>query len=45
MVVMKSQLYAFDLSRTDATVFEVPFIGLATDARAIASSFDSFLAT
>jgi len=38
------EAYAFDLSRMDATVFEVPFIGLATDARAIASSFDSFLA-
>lgn len=37
--------YAFDLSRTDATVFEVPFIGWPTDARAIASSLDSFLAT
>jgi hypothetical protein len=31
------EAYAFDLSRTDATVFEVPFIGLPTDARAIAS--------
>src|SRR5579864_1126834 len=39
------EAYAFDFSRTDATVFEVPFIGLPTDARAIASSFDSFLAT
>ncbi len=39
------EAYAFDLSRTDATVFEVPFIGLPTDARAIASSIDSFLAT
>ena len=39
------EAYAFDLSRPDATVFEVPFIGLPTDARAIASSIDSFLAT
>jgi|ERR1017187_595541 hypothetical protein len=39
------EAYAFDLSGTDATVFEVPFIGLPTDARAIASSLDSFLAT
>jgi hypothetical protein len=39
------EAYAFNLSRTDAMVFEVPFIGLPTDARAIASSFDSFLAT
>jgi len=39
------EAYAFELSRTDATVFEVPFIGSPTDARAIASSFDSFLAT
>jgi SMI1/KNR4 family protein SUKH-1 len=39
------EAYAFDVSRTDATVFEVPFIGLSTDARAIASSFDSFLTT
>jgi len=39
------EAYAFDLSRTDAVVFQVPFIGLPTDARAIASSFDSFLAT
>src|ERR1700751_4204552 len=39
------EAYAFDLSRTDATVFEVPFIGLPTHARAIARSFDSLLAT
>ena len=38
------EAYAFDLSRPDATVFEVPFIGLPTDARVIASSFDSFVA-
>ena len=39
------EAYAFDLSRIDAGVFEVPFIGLPNDARAIASSFNSFLAT
>ena len=39
------EAFAFDLSRTDATVFEVPFVGLPTDARLIANSFDSFLAT
>ena len=37
------EAYAFDLSRTDATVFEVPFVGLRTDVRPIANSFDSFL--
>ena len=37
------EAYAFDLSRIDATVFQVPFIGLPTDARAIADSFHSFL--
>jgi hypothetical protein len=39
------EAYAFDLSRMDATVFEVPFVGFPTDARAIANSFDSFLTT
>ena len=39
------EAYAFDLSRTDTTVFEVPFVGSRTDTRAIANSFDSFLAT
>ena len=39
------EAYAFDLSRTDATVFEVPFIGLPNDATAISNSFGSFLAT
>jgi hypothetical protein len=39
------EAFAFDLSRTDATVFEVPFVGLPTDARLIANSFDSFLTT
>jgi SMI1/KNR4 family protein SUKH-1 len=38
------EAYAFDLSAKGATVFELPFIGLASDAWAIASSFDSFLA-
>ena len=37
------EAYAFDLSRTDATVFEVPFIGVPPDARAIASSLHSLL--
>jgi hypothetical protein len=39
------EAYAFDVSRSDAPIFEVPFIGLPTDARAIASSLDSFLGT
>jgi hypothetical protein len=39
------EAYAFDVSRSDATVFAVPFIGLPTDAKAIAGSFDSFLGT
>jgi hypothetical protein len=39
------EAYAFDLSRRDGTVFEVPFVGFPTDARAIANSFDSFLTT
>jgi hypothetical protein len=38
------EAYALDLSRMDATVFEVPFVGFPTDAKAIANSFDSFLA-
>ncbi|HUK29504.1 MAG TPA: SMI1/KNR4 family protein [Candidatus Acidoferrum sp.] len=38
------EAYAFDVSRNDATVFEVPFIGMPSDARAIANSFDSFVA-
>jgi len=39
------EAYAFDLSRTDATVFEIPFIGLPTGARPSSKSFDSFLVT
>ena len=36
--------YAFDVSVKDPTVFEVPFIGMASDATAIADWFDSFIA-
>jgi hypothetical protein len=38
------EAYAFDVSENEPTVFEVPFIGVSSDARAIASSFDSFVA-
>ena len=38
------EAYAFDVSENEPTVFEVPFIGMSSDARAIASSFDSFVA-
>jgi hypothetical protein len=38
------EAYGFDVSGNDATVFEVPFIGMPSDASAIANSFDSFLA-
>jgi SMI1 / KNR4 family (SUKH-1) len=38
------EAYAFDVSGNDASVFEVPFIGMPSDARAIANSFDSFIA-
>jgi len=38
------EAYAFDTSGEDATVFEVPFIGMPSDARAIADSFDALLA-
>jgi len=37
------EAYAFKISRTDGAVFEVPFIGLPSDARIIADSFDSFV--
>jgi SMI1/KNR4 family protein SUKH-1 len=37
------EAYAFDISGEDATVFEVPFIGMPSDARAIADSFDTLL--
>lgn len=33
-----AEAYALSLSETDSTVFEVPFVGLPTDARVIASS-------
>ena len=35
--------YAFDISGNDATVFDVPFIGMPRDASAIADSFDALL--
>ena len=38
------EAYAFDVSRREPTVFQDPFIGMSTDARAIASWFDSFMA-
>ena len=38
------EAYAFNISGINPTVFEVPFIGLPSDARMIASSFDSFVA-
>lgn len=38
------EAYAFDVSRNNSTVFEVPFIGTPSDATAIADSFDSAIA-
>ena len=38
------EAYAFNISGNDPTVFEMPFIGLPSDARMIASSFESFVA-
>jgi hypothetical protein len=38
------EAYAFNVSANDSTVFVVPFIGMPSDARAIANSFDSFVA-
>ena len=38
------EAYAFDVSGNDATVFEVPFIAMPSDARVLATSFDSFVA-
>lgn len=35
--------YAFDTSRGDSTVYDVPFIGMPTDARPIADSFEALL--
>ena len=37
------EAYAFKVSGTDDAVFEVPFIGLPSDARMIADSFESFV--
>lgn len=37
------EAYAFDIAEGGPVVFEVPFIGLPSDARAIASSFESFI--
>jgi hypothetical protein len=34
--------YAIDVSGNDTSVFEVPFIGMPSDASIIASSFESF---
>jgi len=39
------EAYAFDVSADDPTLFEVPFIGMWLHAKAVADSFDSFLAT
>jgi hypothetical protein len=37
------EAYAFKVSGTDSAVFEVPFIGLPSDATLIADSFESFV--
>ena len=37
------EAYAFNVSESDGAVFEVPFIGLASDAKMIADSFGSFV--
>ena len=37
------EAYAFDVSASDRRVFEVPFIGMPSDARPVADSFDSFV--
>jgi hypothetical protein len=37
------EAYAFDISGDDATVFEVPFMGMPSDGRAIADSLDALL--
>lgn len=39
------EAYALSLSERDSTVFEVPFVGLPTDARVIASSFEEWVQT
>ena len=37
------EAYAFDISGEDATLYDVPFIGMPSDARAIADSFEALL--
>ena len=37
------EAYAFDISGDDPTVFDVPFIGMPSDANPIADSFDALL--
>ena len=37
------EAYALRFSGTEGAVFEVPFIGLPSDARMIADSFESFV--
>ena len=37
------EAYAFDTSRGESTVYEVPFIGRPSDARPIADSFEALL--
>jgi hypothetical protein len=38
------EAYAFNIPGINSTVFEVPFIGLPSDARMIANSFELFVA-
>ena len=37
------EAYAFDISGNDPRVFEVPFIGMPSDAKPVADSFDALL--
>ena len=37
------EAYAFKVSASDSAVFEVAFVGLPSDARMIADSFESFV--
>jgi hypothetical protein len=37
------EAYAFKVSGADSAVFNVPFIGLPSDAKMIADSFESFV--
>jgi hypothetical protein len=37
------EAYAFDISKSDPAVLKVSIIGLPSDARMVASSFDSFV--